>query len=431
MVSKEEVHTVENVYDIKREKNLNFILPKRTYLPGAMEQMEASTAVAIHLHYAERVKEYFHYFSNIPPEIKIIFTTSAPEVKEALEEYQKETNREFQVIEKKNRGRDVSGLLVACREELLKYKYICFIHDKKEKDKNTEKDVKTFIKCLWENTLGSSAYIRNVLYTLETHPSLGVLLPPESFSDNHKFVHINTWDQDYLLMESLAEKLKLHCNLDRQKKPLSLGTVFWARTDALRKLLAWNWDYEDFDEEPLPMDGTISHAIERSFAYVAQDAGYDTGIVMTDEFAGERQDAMQDVMKEAFDMLKAVLGIQTIGEVKKGNQTWQSMLDFSRKTSELYIYGAGAYGQACGKMLGAASICVKGYIVSKKEDGLETVNQLPVKELSDIALDDEKGIIVAVSAPHREEIAQAIHRKDANFQNIFYFLSSDLEIQEE
>lgn len=418
---------MKNVYDIKREKNLNFILPKRVCLPGALSLKKYKIAVVIHLHYAEKIKDYYPYISNIPPGTDIIFTTSVQAVKEELKAYEKEISRRFHIIEKENRGRDMSGLLVACKQELLNYKYICFVHDKKAKSRDTEHDVESFIKCLWENTLGSNAYIRNVIHTFETHPSLGLLLPPESFSDNYKFAHINTWDHNYALMEVLAEKLNLHCDLDSQKKPLSLGTVFWARTDALRKLFTWNWSYEDFDEEPLPIDGTISHAIERSFAYVAQDAGYETGIIMTDDFAGKRQDAMQDVMTEAFHMLKAVLGIHTIGELKRGNETWKSMLEFSKRFPELYIYGAGVYGQACAKMLGAASIEVKGYVVTKKEKNIEVINQLPVKELSEFSLENKKGIIIAVNDRYRKEIIEAIHRKDSSFRNLFYFLSSRIK----
>ena len=148
---------------------------------------------------------------------------------------------------------------------------------------------------------------------------------------------------------------------------------------------------------------------------------------MTDDFAGKRQDAMQDVMTEAFHMLKAVLGIHTIGELKRGNETWKSMLEFSKRFPELYIYGAGVYGQACAKMLGAASIEVKGYVVTKKEKNIEVINQLPVKELSEFSLENKKGIIIAVNDRYRKEIIEAIHRKDSSFRNLFYFLSSRIK----
>lgn len=96
----------------------------------------------------------------------------------------------------------------------------------------------------------------------------------------------------------------------------------------MQKLFELNWSYEDFDEEPLADDGTISHVIERSFAYVAQDAGYDTGIVMTDRFAGERFDKMEDSLTEAFKILGNVLNIHTIGVLKKENKIYNLMIKF-------------------------------------------------------------------------------------------------------
>ena len=70
------------------------------------------------------------------------------------------------------------------------------------------------------------------------------------------------------------------------KAPVApLGSVFWFRTKALAKLHEYPWTYEDFPEEPLPVNGTISHAIERIRPYVAQEAGYYPALVMAEPFA--------------------------------------------------------------------------------------------------------------------------------------------------
>jgi rhamnosyltransferase len=45
------------------------------------------------------------------------------------------------------------------------------------------------------------------------------------------------------------------------------------------------WTYDDFPEEPLPIDGTVMHAIERIYSFVCQDAGYYPAIVMSDRYA--------------------------------------------------------------------------------------------------------------------------------------------------
>ena len=44
-------------------------------------------------------------------------------------------------------------------------------------------------------------------------------------------------------------------------------------------------DYTDFPQEPMPLDDTISHAMERIYPYVAASRGYLTEIVMTEDYA--------------------------------------------------------------------------------------------------------------------------------------------------
>ena len=54
---------------------------------------------------------------------------------------------------------------------------------------------------------------------------------------------------------------------------------------AMKKVFDKNWTYEDFPQEPLAVDGTISHAIERIYGFAAQAEGYYSAIGMSDVFA--------------------------------------------------------------------------------------------------------------------------------------------------
>ena len=42
-----------------------------------------------------------------------------------------------------------------------------------------------------------------------------------------------------------------------------VGTMFWARPEALAPLLRLGLNLDDYPDEPLPVDGTILHALER------------------------------------------------------------------------------------------------------------------------------------------------------------------------
>ena len=75
--------------------------------------------------------------------------------------------------------------------------------------------------------------------------------------------------------------------MDAKKAPIApLGTMFWFRPSALKKLFEHPWTYEDFPAEPTGMlDGNILHAIERVYPFVAQASGYYSGWLLSEDFA--------------------------------------------------------------------------------------------------------------------------------------------------
>ena len=63
---------------------------------------------------------------------------------------------------------------------------------------------------------------------------------------------------------------------DSQKPTFNfpVGSMFWARTAALRPLLELGLGWDDFPEEPVPYDGSLLHAIERLLPFVVEGAGF-------------------------------------------------------------------------------------------------------------------------------------------------------------
>ena len=104
-----------------------------------------------------------------------------------------------------------------------------------------------------------------------------------------------------------------------EEPPLApFGSVFWFRVRALDLLFrkgkaGTGWQHADFPPEPLPGDGTISHAIERVYPFVAQASGYYPAEVMSTEFAVSRCDAMQAYASGMIRPLARVFDCTTFG----------------------------------------------------------------------------------------------------------------------
>lgn len=396
---------LRNVLDIKRDKNLNFILPLSYSTDKAAAEL-SETIVVAHLYYEKDLDYYLDYIINIPQEVFVLFTVSSDAMKQKLDNFLEEKHPNGKVIYKENRGRDISALLVAARPYILRYKYVCFVHDKGLLTGDDAEDVRTFAECLWHNMLGGKEYVCNILRLLENRSDLGLLLPPESISAKRNFIWDDTWYINFDNTKELAEKIGLKCNLDPSKKPISLGTVFWAKVDAVRKLLEREWRYEDFLPEPLPLDGTLSHAIERILPFAAQDAGFDTGIVMSDRYAGKRVEIYQKVIAETFEVLREEFQIWDLGML----ESWlldKRLLELAMN-KKLHIYGAGKIGKRCLQFLMEKQCSVESFIVSDICGNEPEIDGIPVQELSAFQFRQDDMVLIGVGSRYRDEVYSAL-----------------------
>ena len=248
------------------------------------------TAVIAHLYYEDLMPECIKYLSSLPRGISIIVTVSSEQKKLTVENLLRSAKINAEVRLVSNRGRDISALLVGCADIFEKYKYLCFVHDKKSLRENESIAIgSSFFRLLWENALGGENFVRNILSTLEAAPRLGLLAPPFPYNGGYKFLLFfnKYWSGEcYESTVKLAKEIDIPTEfIDAGQFPLAIGSVFWCRTAALKKITDKNWTVEDFPAEPMPTDGTVSHALERIFPFAAQAEGFYTGWIMTEEFA--------------------------------------------------------------------------------------------------------------------------------------------------
>lgn len=389
---------MKNVYDIRYEKNLIYVLPRKTdiFTEDESVRIYSQTAVIIYLYYADTLKDYYKYIDNIPSDIDVYIISSMESVLKEVRTYIGMSSRKnASYILKENRGRDVSALLVVGRSIVGRYKYVCFLHDKKEHREEEKADTQFWIENLWGNQIGSAEYIDSILELFEHNENIGVLAPPEPVGEHFNAWYGYGWYKSFEITRNIAETLGLNADIRPDKPPVTFGTVLWFKTDALFKLFDRGWKYDDFDDSGLGQAGYLSYGLERIFAYVAQDAGYDTGNVMTASYVEKQTAYLQYTTNLIMTEADSLFPVNNLADLKCYQKNKGKMLDYVRENKNLYLYGTGKMGQFCLNLLRSENLMPKGFIVSSAEDAL-TCKGLPVAAIGQMG--DLKDIAVIITA---------------------------------
>lgn len=385
---------VMNPAELNRTCNLKYVLPIST--SSCHQSLRKKVAVIAHINYDDLVEECFRYLNNIPKEVDVFINTKKDSTKQKIYQYIDFYHmKNCQVVMIGDRGREIRGLLIESRLVFQEYEYVCFVHDKKTTGnlKNVLLGQK-YMEQLWENTLKSRDYIYGCLSLLEENKNLGLLVPPPPYHDINLGGGGNYWMKDYILTKSLAKRLNLTCKMSENISPITLGTTFWCRTDALRPLYEHCFEEEDFPPEPVAMDGTLNHAIERIFSFVAQSLGYATGIVMNEQFAALHIQNYHEMLHVFLSKITNGYGGLSLNDIFHiPNDLWPLV----ETRESLFVYGAGTNAEAMIRILEQLKINISGCIVSDSHKKNDFLCGYKVYELSELELDPETmGIVIAV-----------------------------------
>lgn len=290
-----------DIDDIRKAMHLDYVLPSQAINPQTHDRPRS--AFIYHVYFMDLLEDTCHYIASLPEETDLYITSTEdkiPQIREYMQQHGISHQATF--IPVINRGRDVSALLVAACPVVLsgKYDVIGFAHDKKS-SQNQENghhgtESQGFAYKLMENTLGSEAYVKNILTLFAENPRLGQVTPPPPYHALY-FAHTipHDWGANYeITKELLEDRLGIHVPLSPTKPTASaMGSCYWFRVEALKPLFEYGWKYEDFlPEGQMGEDGTISHAIERANGYICQSRGYYPAWVLSDRYARIEVDSL-------------------------------------------------------------------------------------------------------------------------------------------
>lgn len=278
-----------NLTAIARQLHLNYTLSTTHSNSENIQRIIKAQKIALimHLYFDDILEDSFKLASSIPSEADVYITTNTEEKRLKIEAiFSKLKCNKLEVVVINNRGRDVSALLVAMRDVLKNYDLVCFSHDKKTAQSNPGSVGESFAYKCYANILYNRIYVENIIELFAKESRLGMVVPPAPLHGEYRDLYGHNWGINFEMTKDLCEQLGVYVPMDENENPIApYGSVFWFRPQAMKRLFEKEWNYEDFPEEPLPVDGTISHAVERCYSFVAQSAGYFSAVVMSDMFA--------------------------------------------------------------------------------------------------------------------------------------------------
>ncbi|MCL2424842.1 MAG: rhamnan synthesis F family protein [Oscillospiraceae bacterium] len=284
---------------IKDNLHLNYVLPDNylmSYkhgLPAPVnhkdEAVSAKVAIFAHITYEDQIDFCMSYISSAIEFADIYITTLAEKTKKSIQErFNNIEHNELKIIvmPENSKGRDVGALWVMLKPYMENYDYICWMHNKKSPQDKPLTIGRGFAQRCFENMLASKDYVHNLIDVFNENPRLGMLFSPPVIHGPYRLLISNLWGVNYQNTLELAKKLGINVPIEGAIDPIfPAGGMFWFRPKALKKLVDYDWKYEEFPDEPLPVDGSLGHAIERIYCFAAQSEGYYSGWVVTEDFS--------------------------------------------------------------------------------------------------------------------------------------------------
>jgi glycosyltransferase involved in cell wall biosynthesis len=222
-------------------------------------------ALHVHFYYPEFAKDFLRKFAvNRSPIDLLVSTDTSAKARELRKAFRGYDGAKPLVRVVPNRGRDIGPFLSAFGDVIMNYEVVGHIHGKRSAWGPEIGD--RWREFLWQHLLGDKHPMADIILRLfAADQKLGLVFAEESA--------LSDWDDNLEIAKALASKMGLSQALPRFFE-FPGGTMFWARPRALKRMFALNLSWDDYPSEPLPMDGTILHALERLLPFVAREEGY-------------------------------------------------------------------------------------------------------------------------------------------------------------
>jgi glycosyltransferase involved in cell wall biosynthesis len=238
--------------------------------PDAKEAVLASVALHGHFHYPDNISDFMTALTANRLRADLFLTTTSVETAEILRSATKDYRGGSVVVEVgPNVGRDIYAFFRVLRTHIEgRYDLVGHIHGKRslhtlEFDPHFGDRWRSF---LWEHLLGSQYRAADIIVdAMRRDTTLGLIFPENGY--------LIGWEKNDDSAAALARRVGLNTDLPAHIE-FPAGTMFWARVEALAMLARVDLREDEMPPEPIAIDGTVLHALERMLPLLCEDVGY-------------------------------------------------------------------------------------------------------------------------------------------------------------
>lgn len=221
-----------------------------------IENWPANAVAHIHAFYPEVLEYIFQHFSRTARDARIVLTTPTNEkAAKILDETKKWGFKNIELIVCANSGRDIGPFIDHMSSRCASNDIVCHVHTKKSPEAGDWFGEK------WRDNMFDSILSQPAL-DLFADPDVGLVLPDNPRNNGWG----DNWDEASRIASAWQTKIPLHPG------PFPIGNMFWIRGDVLAAMREATQDVS-WPKEPISLDGTVLHAIERLWPMACHQVG--------------------------------------------------------------------------------------------------------------------------------------------------------------
>lgn len=230
-------------------------------------------AIQAHIFYPDLAPELAQLLQDFPVPFDLLIST--PDVRnEALLQAQFASLpklAQLKMLITPNQGRDLGPLLYGFGKVLLEYDYFAHVHTKKSSATNQIGDA--WRQYLFNGLLNNrQERVSKILGLLKRY---GMVYPQKFALIDIENCH---WGKNLPAAEAFCTSVNVPTPTPGYIE-FPVGSMFWAKTAALKPLLMESFIPESFEPEMGQTDNTLAHALERSLTHIALSQGYPIAIL--------------------------------------------------------------------------------------------------------------------------------------------------------